>query len=440
MNAPSEIRQAAMTKSNPMQTFLWLLKREYWEHRGGFFWAPLIAGGVVIAIALLSLVVAEATAARHGINLGGMNLDTIAHNMTADQIAQFNAGLTVGLMALSIPIMITLSFVVFFYLLGALYDDRRDRSVLFWKSLPVSDLDTVLSKVVAAVLVAPALAIAATIVLHLAFLILVSAYAGLHSVNPLPLLWNPAPLLAMWTKLILLIPLNALWALPTVGWLLLCSAFARSKPFLWAVAVPVAFGAVMGFTHLLQQLSIPSAWYWKNIVGRILFGQDAFVYLSISLVAGIWWFLYRTRAGLVLRAVGDNHTSAHALGYPVLRIRMLAVLFGGACAGLGGAFLPLAYTPFFIPGMTAGRGWIALALVVFSSWLPGRLAIGAYLFGAVTILQLHAQGAGLGIPSQLMSSLPYLATIIVLVLMSGARSNAGSTAPASLGLVFVPDR
>ena len=175
-------------------------------------------------------------------------------------------------------------------------------------------------------------------------------------------------------------------------------------------------------------------------VGRILFGQDAFVYLSVALVAGIWWFLYRTRAGLVLRAVGDNHTSAHALGYPVLRIRMLAVLFGGACAGLGGAFLPLAYTPFFIPGMTAGRGWIALALVVFSSWLPGRLAIGAYLFGAVTILQLHAQGAGLGIPSQLMSSLPYLATIIVLVLMSRARSNAGSTAPASLGLAFVPDR
>jgi len=175
-------------------------------------------------------------------------------------------------------------------------------------------------------------------------------------------------------------------------------------------------------------------------VGRILFGQNAFVYVSVALIIGIWLFLYRTRAGLVLRAVGDNHTSAHALGYPVLRIRMLAVMFGGACAGLGGAFLPLAYTPFFIPGMTAGRGWIALALVVFASWLPGRLAIGAYLFGAVTILQLHAQGAGFGIPSQLMSSLPYLATIIVLVLISRVRGIAGSAAPASLGLVFVPDR
>ena len=118
----------------------------------------------------------------------------------------------------------------------------------------------------------------------------------------------------------------------------------------------------------------------------------------MALVIAIWLFLYRSRAGLVLRAVGDNHASAHALGYPVLRIRMLAVLFGGACAGLGGAFLPLAYTPFFIPGMTAGRGWIALALVVFASWRPGRLVAGAYLFGAVSILQLHTQALRLRHP------------------------------------------
>jgi simple sugar transport system permease protein len=176
------------------------------------------------------------------------------------------------------------------------------------------------------------------------------------------------------------------------------------------------------------------------LVGRILFGQDAFVYASIVLIAAIWWFLYATRAGLVLRAIGDNHASAHALGHPVLKIRALAVLFGGACAGLGGAYLPLAYTPFFAPGMTAGRGWIALALVVFASWLPGRLMVGAYLFGAVTILQLHAQGAGLGIPSQLMSALPYLATILVLVVISRARAAAGSVAPSSLGLAFVPER
>src|SRR5438552_12386916 len=175
------------------------------------------------------------------------------------------------------------------------------------------------------------------------------------------------------------------------------------------------------------------------LIGRILFGEDPFIYLSLALVVAVWGFLYRTRPGLVLRACGDNHVSAHALGYPVLRIRTLAVMFGGACAGLAGAYLPLAYPPFFFPGMTAGRGWIALALVVFSSWRPGLLVVGAYLFGAVTILQLHAQGAGFGIPSQFMSALPYLATVIVLVLISRARTG-GSTAPAALGTVFVPDR
>jgi simple sugar transport system permease protein len=175
------------------------------------------------------------------------------------------------------------------------------------------------------------------------------------------------------------------------------------------------------------------------LVGRVLFGEDALVYLSIALIIGVWYFLYRSRGGLILRACGDNHVSAHALGYPVLKIRLYAVMFGGACAGLAGAYLPLAYTPFFIPGMTAGRGWIALALVVFSSWRPARLVVGAYLFGAVSILQLHAQGWGAGIPSQFMSALPYLATVIVLVLISRARSG-GSTAPAALGTVFVPDR
>ena len=190
---------------------------------------------------------------------------------------------------------------------------------------------------------------------------------------------------------------------------------------------------------LVQHLHLP---FLTDLpaVGRILFGEDPFVYVSIALIIGIWLFLYRSRAGLVLRAVGDNHASAHALGYPVLKIRMLAVLFGGGCAGLGGAFLPLAYTPFFIPGMTAGRGWIALALVVFASWRPLRLVGGAYLFGAVSILQLHTQALGLGVPPQLMSALPYLATVIVLVLISRTRGTAGSAAPACLGVVFVPDR
>ena len=176
------------------------------------------------------------------------------------------------------------------------------------------------------------------------------------------------------------------------------------------------------------------------VIGRLLFGQDPIFYISFLLVAAVSWFLFKTRAGLTLRSVGDNHTSAHALGIPVIKVRYLAVMFGGACAGLAGAHLSLVYTPQWVENMTAGRGWIALALVVFASWRPWRVVGGAYLFGAVTIGQLHAQALGLGIPSQLLSALPYLATIIVLVLISGNRRMTMMNTPASLGRPFVADR
>jgi general nucleoside transport system permease protein len=176
------------------------------------------------------------------------------------------------------------------------------------------------------------------------------------------------------------------------------------------------------------------------VIGRLLFGQDPIFYISLLLVAAVSWFLFKTRAGLTLRSVGDNHTSAHALGIPVIKVRYLAVMFGGACAGLAGAHLSLVYTPQWVENMTAGRGWIALALVVFASWRPWRVVGGAYLFGAVTIGQLHAQALGLGIPSQLLSALPYLATIIVLVLISGNRRMTMMNTPASLGRPFVADR
>ncbi|MBO6552409.1 MAG: ABC transporter permease [Roseitalea sp.] len=176
------------------------------------------------------------------------------------------------------------------------------------------------------------------------------------------------------------------------------------------------------------------------LIGRLLFGQDPIFYLSIGLAVGVWWFIFRTRAGLTLRAVGDSHGSAHALGINVLRVRYLAVMFGGACAGLAGAHLSLVYIPQWVENMTAGRGWIALALVVFASWLPLRVVIGAYLFGAVTIAQFHAQAQGVAIPSQLLSALPYLATIVVLVLISSNRRMTMRNTPASLGKPFVPDR
>lgn len=175
-------------------------------------------------------------------------------------------------------------------------------------------------------------------------------------------------------------------------------------------------------------------------LGPLLFKQDLIFYLSILLVVGVNWFLFATRAGLKLRAIGDNHASAHTLGIHVIRTRYLAVMFGGACAGLAGAQLSLVYTPQWVENMSAGRGWIALALVVFASWRPWRLLAGGYLFGAVTIGQLHAQAFGIGLPSQFLSALPYAATIVVLIIISHNRRTTLINTPASLGKPFVPDR
>ncbi|MFO1325366.1 MAG: ABC transporter permease [Burkholderiales bacterium] len=175
------------------------------------------------------------------------------------------------------------------------------------------------------------------------------------------------------------------------------------------------------------------------VVGKLLFGHNPLVYLSLALFALIQWFLYRTRAGLVLRAVGESPQSAHAIGFSVVRIRYLAVLFGGACAGLGGAYLSIAYNPSWTEGMTAGRGWIALALVVFATWKPWRVLAGAYLFGGVTLAQFQAQALGVEIPSQYLSMLPYVATIVVLAIISRDVATIRLNAPASLGRPFHPD-
>jgi len=176
------------------------------------------------------------------------------------------------------------------------------------------------------------------------------------------------------------------------------------------------------------------------VIGRLLFGHDPLVYLAIIILALSGWFLKHTRWGMILRAVGDSDVSAHAIGYPVIAIRYAAVAFGGAMAGLGGAYLSLVYTPLWAENMTAGRGWIALALVVFASWRPSRVLLGAILFGGITILQLNAQAAGLGIPGAFMSMLPYIATIVVLVLISRDAIRIRLNAPACLGKPFRAER
>lgn len=170
-------------------------------------------------------------------------------------------------------------------------------------------------------------------------------------------------------------------------------------------------------------------------IGTALLRQDAMVYVALALVVVIWWVLNRSRAGLVLRAVGENHEAAHALGYKVRRIRILAILVGGAMAGLGGAYLSIVRVPLWTEGMTSGAGWIAIALVVFASWKPFRLLLGAWLFGGISVLQLNLQAAGAKIPTEYLAMSPYVITIVVLVIMS-ARGGRNNLAPAALGRNF----
>jgi len=173
-------------------------------------------------------------------------------------------------------------------------------------------------------------------------------------------------------------------------------------------------------------------------IGPALFQQHPMVYLAMALCVGLICFLDRTRSGLVLRAVGESPESAHALGYPVRRIRLAAVVAGGALCGLAGAYISVIYTPLWVEGMVAGKGWIALALTTFATWRPARVLLGAYLFGGVTMLQFHLQGAGVEVPSEALSALPYVATIVVLALISRNPTWIRVNMPASLGRAFHP--
>jgi general nucleoside transport system permease protein len=199
----------------------------------------------------------------------------------------------------------------------------------------------------------------------------------------------------------------------------------------------VGIGYVQGKLGERPQFSVP---FLADVpfIGPAFFRQHPMVYIAIALVLATAWFLYRSRAGLVLRAVGESPESAHALGYPVRRIRMAAVMVGGALCGVAGAYISVVYTPLWVEGMVAGKGWIALALTTFATWRPARILLGAYLFGGVTMLQFHLQGQGVEIPSQFLSMLPYVATIVVLVLISRNAAWIKANMPASLGKPFFP--
>jgi ABC-2 type transport system permease protein len=253
-----------------MNTFAWLVKREYWEHRGGFFWTPVWVSGVMLLLTVLGIVLAESAASRVEVN-GAIPWREIAEKMSSGDYVHAGTGLDVAYVALAALLCLVLFFVLFFYLLGALYDDRRDRSVLFWKSLPVSDFSTVLSKVAAAAVLAPLISLAVATVAYVVVLLIVGTWALLHDVNPLPAIGASHTLGLLW-RMLLTIPVDALIALPTIGWLLFWSAYARSKPFLWAVLVPLFAYIANSWIGMLGLPHMNKEFLAQEVIARLLLG------------------------------------------------------------------------------------------------------------------------------------------------------------------------
>lgn len=316
MNAASSspAGSAAMTvpapvKSGRTNAFAMLLRREYWENRGGFLWAPLIAGAIFLLLSVMGLVVGEMAAHRMNQNtveihdaqgvhritsegsievngqnvaVNGLNLSKLTSKMSPTDMRELGNVIDMSLYGAAIWPFIVLSFVVFFYCLGSLYDDRKDRSVMFWKSLPISDSATVLSKAASATLFAPILAVLAAIATMFGFLILSSAVVMFHGGNPITLLWGPGSPLKVAFHLLASLPIYAFWALPTVGWLMLCSAWAKSKPFLWAIMLPVFAGIFVYWFHLMQLFDLDAGWFWRHVVGRVLLSASPGSHMVLS--------------------------------------------------------------------------------------------------------------------------------------------------------------
>jgi ABC-2 type transport system permease protein len=255
-----------------MNAFLTQVKREYWEHRGGLLFAPLVTAGVVVFLVIVGWIMAVAIVGKVSGNVSmGLNIgQLISKNVTDDMLPELARGYDIGLLGLSSLIQLVLTIVVFFYCIGALYDDRRDRSILFWKSMPVSDVSTVLAKLLTVAVLAPLIAFAATVILHVVVLAVLSLIATVHGNSAMRLVIGPAEPLALWPKMFVYLFANALWLAPMFGWLLLASSFARSKAFLWAVFPPLILGIAWSATEIYRFLWLPQMWVWKNVVGRVL--------------------------------------------------------------------------------------------------------------------------------------------------------------------------
>lgn len=299
MNATAETLTVAKAPAHATHRFALLLRREYWEHRGGFLWAPVIAGAISLLLTAVFFVIAaigirnaRSDAAFHlddgrTMSINGLDLGALAEQLSAEDKAQLASGIDMTMLMASVWPYIVMVFVMFFYCLGALYDERKDRSVLFWKSLPLSDGETVLSKVASATLVVPLLATLAAIATMFAFLLLLSVMVMAHGGNPWELIWSPGHPLQVSAYVLAAIPVYAVWALPTVGWLMLCSAWARSVPFLWALLVPILSGVFVSMFSVMRLFNLDAEWFWSHIVARLLLGVVPMTRHDIHRIGGL---------------------------------------------------------------------------------------------------------------------------------------------------------
>ena len=284
MNATVQTLPVANTRASWTRRLPLLLRREYWEHRGGFFWAPVIAGAISLLLTAVFFVIAM-VAMRNAdgdadivlddgstMSINGLDLGILTDQLSEADKLELASGIDLTMLLASGWPYIVMMFVMFFYCLSSLYDERKDRSVLFWKSLPVSDGETVLSKAITATLVIPLVATLAAIATMLVFLAMLSAIVLFHGGNPLELIWSPGHPFMIALSVLAAIPVYAIWALPTVGWLMLCSAWARSVPFLWALLVPILSGAFVSMFSVMKLFDLNAAWFWSNIVSRMLLG------------------------------------------------------------------------------------------------------------------------------------------------------------------------
>jgi len=265
-----------------MNTMKWLVKREFWEHKGGFFWTPAVIGALMTLILGITMIAAVYFGSKHGIHINGAQVTNLAEVVDAQERAEMVTAIANGYMGTAAPLFMVMGFVVFFFCLGCLYDERKDRSVLFWKSLPVSDSETVLAKVATALVLAPLITLAFATITGLMSLFFICLAAAIGGVNVFGgVLATAATWLAPF-QIASIIPVYVLWALPTVGWLMMVSAWARTKPFLWAVGVPVLTGALLSWFNAMFDFGWNISWFWQNIVARGL----------LSVAPGSWFAFF----------------------------------------------------------------------------------------------------------------------------------------------------